>query len=186
MLPALVPPGGGGRGEEGRGPLETRCLAALGAARGAETEALEAAAARVRAAEETSDVRQREAEEAIQQSENLVRRASARERDLLDIINALQDERDLVSKEMRVCRQMARDNFKAAERREAALREGLQRSERTRRDVMEREASLLDCIGRVQAERDGAVEEMMQYGPPPPIWRKPRSKLGLRILSCGH
>ncbi len=74
----------------------------------------------------------------------------------------------MVSKEMRVCRQMAQDNFKAAERREAALREGLQRSERTRREVMEREASLLDCLGRMQAERDDAVNEMMQYAPPHP------------------
>ena len=167
VLPALVPPGGGVGGGEGRAPLEARGLAALRVVRGAESEALGAAMARIRAAEETSDVREREAQEAVQRADRRIRRAREREQDLLDIINALQGERDLVSKEMRVCRQMAQDNFKAAERREAALREGLQRSERTRREVMEREASLLDCIGRVQAERDGAVDEMMQYAHPP-------------------
>ena len=192
MLPALVPPGGGVGGGEGRAPLEARGLAALRVVRGPDPEALGAAMARIRAAEETSDVREREVQEAVQRADRRIRRAQEREQDLIDIINALQGERDLVSKEMRVCRQMAQDNFKAAERREAALREGLQRSERTRREVMQREAPLLDCIGRVQAERDGAVDEMMQYAHPPPL-SSPTSrflartaKVGPRSLSRGR
>ena len=176
-LPALGhPPRGPGAPPRPAPPPGAGGFAALGAREPAAAAAPEAApeataavGARLRAAEEAAEARQREARDIVRRAERRVQRASAREKDLLEIIGALQDERDLVSREMRVCRQMAQDNFKAVEARETALRDDVQRAERVRLEVMEREASLLKCIERLQIERDGAIGEMMQceHAPPP-------------------